>query len=454
MPNINLNPPSGMRDFLPLEVEKRNYILNIIKRTYEKYGYMSIETPAMERLEVIYGKTGNEQDKLIFEILKRGEKLEKALKSSERLSDYGLRFDLTVPLSRYFANYYAQLPRIFKRYQIGPVWRAERSQKGRYREFYQCDIDVIGSSSSYNEIEIILATVDAFTELGFENFIINLNDRRILYQILKILEIFSAEDTLIILDKIDKIGRKEVIRQLNEIIGEDKTNKLLIIFDSVEKIENAAEAIKKFELAVKILNSKEFQEKPYSDLYLIADTLEKIGLKKGKIIFNPYMVRGMTYYTGPIFEITIPDVPFSLAGGGRYDELIGKYHKYNTPAVGISIGFERLYYLMNEREMFPDDLLQNEILMTVFSQEFMIDSFKIADLLRSAGFKVFLYPEPNDKISRQLAFAIKNNFKIVIFYGENEKKNNSLTIKNLALNKQDTLAMDLVENYIRTQLKQ
>ncbi|MHA1231198.1 MAG: ATP phosphoribosyltransferase regulatory subunit, partial [Candidatus Helarchaeota archaeon] len=294
MTDLNLSPPSGMRDFLPLEYKRRNYILDIIKRTYEKYGYTGIDTPAMERLEIIYGKTGEEQDKLIFKILKRGEKLERAIKNSEELSDYGLRFDLTVPLSRFYANYNAQLPRIFKRYQIGPVWRAERAQKGRFREFYQCDIDVVGSDSPYIEVEIILATVDVFTELGFKNFIINLNDRRILYQILNILEITKPEDTLIIIDKIDKIGRKEVVRQLNDLIGEHKTERLLTIFNSVESTDLASEAIKKFELAIKIMTSGKFDDIPYKDLHLIAKTLEDIGIENGQIIFNPYMVRGMT----------------------------------------------------------------------------------------------------------------------------------------------------------------
>ncbi|MHA1253630.1 MAG: ATP phosphoribosyltransferase regulatory subunit, partial [Candidatus Helarchaeota archaeon] len=197
-----------------------------------------------------------------------------------------------------------------------------------------------------------------------------------------------------------------------------------------------------------------FDDIPYKDLHLIAKTLEDIGIENGQIIFNPYMVRGMTYYTGPIFEITIADVPFSLAGGGRYDKLIGNYFKYDVPACGISLGFERIYYLMEEQNMFPEDLDQNEIFMTVFSPELMKDSFEIANMLRKSGFNVFLYPDPNDKLSKQLAFALKNNFKIAIFYGDDEKKNKCLTVKNLVLNKQDTVSQDLVINYITKQLNQ
>jgi histidyl-tRNA synthetase len=457
MPDINVQPIGGMRDFLPVEVRKRQYILDIIKETYKKYGYVPIETPALERLEVIYGKTGEETDKLIFEILKRGEKLEDAIEKSEQLSEYGLRFDLTVPLSRFYASNIGKLPRIFKRYQIGPVWRAERSQKGRYREFYQCDIDIIGSDSPYNEVEIILATIEAVEKLGFEQFAVNINDRRILYQILKILDIFVVDEVLIIIDKMDKIGKKEVGRQLTEIIGDDKTNKLMIILDSIEKAETSLERITMLESAIKQLGSddtsEDINDRPYNDLKRIISTIEGVGIQRGEIIFNPYMVRGMAYYTGPIFEITCPNVPFSLAGGGRYDKLIGIYSKYDVPACGISIGFERIYYLMDERNMFPEGMEQNEIFITVFSQDLMVDCFKIARKLRDAGFNVFVYPDPDVKISRQLASALKNNFKIAIFYGEDEKKGNCLTIKNLDENKQDTLAMDLVINYLNTQLR-
>ncbi|MBD3228417.1 MAG: histidine--tRNA ligase [Candidatus Lokiarchaeota archaeon] len=452
--SINVQPPSGMRDFLPQEVKKRRYILNIIKDAYEKYGYLPIETPALERLEVIYGKTGAETDKLIFEILKRGEKLEDAIKNSEQLSEYGLRFDLTVPLARFYANNIGNLPGLFKRYQIGPVWRAERAQKGRYREFYQCDIDVIGSDSPFNEVEIILATMDAFYALGFEDFVININDRRILFQILKSLDIYLRDEVLISIDKLDKIGKKEVLKQLIEIIGEDKANKIMIVFDSVAKAKGSIDRINILENAITNLSGSDevYDSTPYDQLRLIIDTIDAVGEKKN-IIFNPYMVRGMTYYTGPIFEITIQDVSFSLAGGGRYDELIGVYNKYDVPACGISIGFERIYYLMCERAMFPKDIEKNEVFMTVFTKELMTDCLKIAKDLRGEGFNVFVYPDFNDKIGRQITSALKNNFKIALFYGEDEKKKNCISVKNLDLNKQDTIAMDLLVDYIKTQLK-
>lgn len=371
-----------MRDFLPADVRKRNYVIGIIKQVYESYGFEPLETPSVENLETLMGKYGDEGNQLVFKILKRGEKLDLANASAESdLSDLALRYDLTVPLARVVANNKNDLPKFFKRYQIQPVWRADRPAKGRFREFYQCDVDCIGSTSMVVEAEIISAACDILTKLGFNDFTVRINHRQLLSQMVLDAGIENETDALVALDKLDKIGAEGVRKELIERgIAEDSVDKFL---------------------AAVVGNSTN------EDLDAV---LRLCGERPVKI--DPSLARGLSYYTGTIMEINVPDLAGSLGGGGRYDGLIGMFGKEQIPACGFSLGLERILVVMEERGMFPPEIAEStpaDVLVTIFSEETIADSLKLANELRASGLRVTVYPQA-DKEDKQWKYA--NSIKV------------------------------------------
>jgi len=322
-------PVNGMKDILPAEMKLRNYVTGVIRKTYEAYGFSQVETPVVEHIENLLSKQGGENEKLIFRILKRGEKLDlSAPTTADAVSDSGLRYDLTLPLSRYYANNSASLPAPFKAIQIGSVFRADRPQRGRYRQFTQCDIDILGEPSCIAEIELILATTEALSNLGFSGFTVRINDRKILKKAAADAGISENdfEKVFILLDKADKIGTDGVKAALAELLSEETAEKYISsIF--AEDADGLMEG---------------------TDLPLIMETVGAAKKADFRLVFDPTLVRGMGYYTGPIFEISIDGYGGSVGGGGRYDEMIGRFTGQATPAAGFSIGFERIILLLQE----------------------------------------------------------------------------------------------------------
>ena len=342
---LSKKPVNGMKDILPQEMEIRDHVIGVIQETYAEFGFTRIETPCVENIVNLSNKQGGENEKLIFKILKRGEKLNlESAKEEMDLVDGGLRYDLTVPLVRFYSNNSANLPAPFKALQIGPVWRADRPQRGRYRQFYQCDIDILGEPSNLAEIELILATTTTLGKLGFKGFEIRINERRIL----KAMAAYSGfeekeyDSVFITLDKMDKIGLEGVEKELAES-GFDKTciEKYLYLFQGMKEQENSF-----------LWLTEEIKE--YLDLEVaeglgeIISSVEAVKTADFKMVFDPTLVRGMSYYTGTIFEIAIPEFGGSCGGGGRYDKMVGKFTGKDVPACGFSIGFERIVLLLLE----------------------------------------------------------------------------------------------------------
>ena len=342
---LSKKPTTGMKDILPEEMQIRDYVISVIKETYGKFGFTSIETPCVENIANLSSKQGGDNEKLIFKILKRGEKLNvEAATTEEEVVDSGLRYDLTVPLVRFYSNNAAQLPTPFKALQMGNVWRADRPQRGRYRQFMQCDIDILGEPSNLAEIELILATTTTLTKLGFQNFQIRINDRRIL----KAMAAYAGfaeeayDSVFITLDKMDKIGLDGV---KEELLGNgysvEQCDKYLELFVEIEKADNGvAYLVDKLAdyLDAEVMAS--FQE--------ILDSVQATKADSFELVFDPTLVRGMSYYTGTIFEIAMPEFGGSCGGGGRYDKMVGKFTGNDVPACGFSIGFERIVLLLLE----------------------------------------------------------------------------------------------------------
>ena len=339
---LKKKPVTGMKDILPAEMAIRDYVIRLIKETYGTFGFSSIETPCVEHIENLSSKQGGENEKLIFKILKRGEKLKLDTAETEAdLVDGGLRYDLTLPLSRYYSNHANELPSPFKALQMGNVWRADRPQRGRYRQFMQCDIDILGEPTNLAEIELILATTTLLGKLDFKNFTIRINDRRIL-KAMAAYSGFAPEsyDTVFItLDKMDKIGLEELEKE-----GFDKAcvDKYLAMF---EEITNDVQGVRYVKEKLEGVLEPEYAD----GLELIMNSVDAVKAADFKIAFDPTLVRGMSYYTGPIFEISMDEFGGSVGGGGRYDEMIGKFTGNNTCACGFSIGFERIIMLLMER---------------------------------------------------------------------------------------------------------
>ncbi|MBP5324007.1 MAG: histidine--tRNA ligase [Pseudobutyrivibrio sp.] len=346
---LNKKPVNGMKDILPYEMEVRDYVTSIIKDTYRSFGFTPIETPAMESIGNLSNKQGGENEKLIFKVMKRGEKLNiPEATTEEQVVDFGMRYDLTVPLCRFYSNHANELTSPFKALQIGSVWRADRPQRGRYRQFTQCDIDILGEPSNLAEIELILATTTTLGRIGFKNFEIRINERRIL-KAMAAYAGFSEEDydsIFITLDKMDKIGLDGVSAELLEAgYSKESIDKYVGLFAALEGVKDVA-------AGMEVLLDKlgEFLDTEVADwMREIATAVNATKEAQFELVFDPTLVRGMSYYTGTIFEIAIPEFGGSCGGGGRYDKMIGNFTGQNTPACGFSIGFERIILLLMEQ---------------------------------------------------------------------------------------------------------
>jgi len=416
--NMKKKPVTGMKDVTPREMEIRDYVIHMIKETYRTFGFSSIETPCVEHIENLSSKQGGENEKLIFKILKRGEKLKMEAASGESdLVDSGLRYDLTVPLSRYYANNANNLPSPFKALQIGNVWRADRPQRGRFRQFMQCDIDILGDPSILAEIELILATSTLIGKLDFENFKIRINDRRIL----KAMAAYSgfAEESFdtvfIILDKMDKIGLEGVAGELlQEGFAREGIDRYINLFQritgDIAGIRFLKETLTGF-----------LDDQIASDLETIIESVEAVKTANFVIEFDPTLVRGMSYYTGPIFEIAIDGFGGSVGGGGRYDEMIGKFTGNQTCACGFSIGFERIVMLLLERDyQIPLQSVKTAYLMEKnMPKEGLMKVFKEAEAERSNGVQVSIAVMKKNKKFQKEQLAAEGYTKIREFFRDN-----------------------------------
>jgi histidyl-tRNA synthetase len=422
-----------MRDFLPEDVRRREYVISTIKRVYERYGFEPLETPAVENLETLLGKYGDEGNKLIFKILKRGEHE----KTGE--ADLALRYDLTVPLARVVAEHQAKLPRLFKRYQIQPVWRADRPARGRFREFFQCDVDALGSTSPVVEAELCAAVADAMEELGFADFVIRFNHRELLTALLTAAGIDRElhGSALVALDKLDKIGPDGVAGELHARgIGDEARTKLLSSLDTAQSTGDVSAQLTRLGV---IVGKDPAGERAVENLRAIADLAS--GTSAGsRLRLDPTLARGLSYYTGAIMEVNVADLAGSLGGGGRYDNLVGMFAGQQIPACGFSLGLERILVVMSERGMFPASLgaAPADVLVATFKAADAPHALRVANQLRAAGLRVVVYPDA-DKIGKQIKYADGEGIPYVALLGEDEIKGGTVTVKNLAAQTQETI---------------
>ncbi len=385
--NCIKTPTKGMNDYLPADMRLREYVLNLIKTTYAGYGFCQIETPCVEHIENLTSKQGGENEKLIFKILKRGEKLAEA-HTPDEMCDSGLRYDLTLPLSRYYANNMALLPSPFKALQIGNVWRADRPQKGRFRQFTQCDIDILGDATNLAEIELINATTSVLCKLGFENFKVRINDRRILKAMASAAG-FAEEsygEVFIILDKMDKIGLEGVEKELLESGYPQAAVEAYVAF-----FRKAGQGLGCAEFCGEELAGT-LEDGVVQNLDTILDCVRATAAGPFELVFDPTLVRGMGYYTGTIFEVELPEFGSSVAGGGRYDEMVGRFCGQKVPACGFSIGFERIITLLKDRGFTPPQEGSRVAFLAdkALSGPQLVDLFRQAAQLRAQGVQVMV----------------------------------------------------------------
>lgn len=424
--------PKGTRDFSPSEIRRRNFIFDIVKLKFEKFGFSPIETPSMEKLSTLTGKYGSEGDQLLFKVLKRGAKFDKALAESNienvkdhDFSDEALRYDLTVPFARYIVQHQNDIVFPFKRYQIQPVWRADRPQKGRYREFYQCDADIVGSESLVCEIELVSLIQEILHELKLTDHTIMINNRKILASLIESCgstEYFSK--ITVIIDKVDKIGIEKVIQDLKNHIPNQK---IIELFEELFNLPDSLTDILNW-LKNKLKNS-ELGQKGIQELNYIVESCNILELKNLKI--NLSLARGLDYYTGSIFEVVLNNNSMgSIVGGGRYDNLTEVFGQKNLSGVGVSFGAERIYDLMIDLNLFPDNLDKPSRFMIVDQSESSINGLKLLQFLRSENLECILYPD-NNKLKKQLKYANSKKIPFVVFVKENFSLGMKVELKNM-----------------------
>ncbi len=461
MTQISTKPASGMRDFLPKVVQRRNRVFDVIRDVYESYGFEPLDTPSLERLSTLLGKYGEEGDKLVFKVMQRGQKLERALAkdepSDQDLADMGLRYDLTVPLARVVAEYQNELPRYFKRYQIAPVWRADRPQRGRFREFYQCDVDVIGSEAMTVEAEVTAALAEVLDRLGFTDFRIHVNHRLLLTAMMETAGVAEElrSEALIAIDKLDKIGKDGVIDELEfRGIEESSIDALMPLLDQAEAPDSPGDFDNGACLAAlaEEVGELESGQKALADLEKLLKFASS-GPAADYLYVDPYLARGLSYYTGPIFEIRSDDFSGSLGGGGRYDDLIGMFSKRSMPACGFSLGIERILVLMEERGMFDEDESPVDVLVTLWNDDFTPNSFRLTNELREAGLRVDLYPD-NDRYGKQFGYADERNIPFVAILAPDELEEGVVGLKDMKSGDQETVAREDVADWLKERLDQ
>ncbi len=446
--------PKGTRDFGPEVVAKRNYIFNTIKKTFQKFGFQPLETPTMENLSVLTGKYGDEGDQLIFKILNSGDYLAKTTTSDfeqgskhllRKISEKALRYDLTVPFARYVVMHRNEITFPFKRYQIQPVWRADRPQRGRYREFYQCDADVVGTKSLLCEAEIVLMIDEVLTTLGISNFTIKINHRKILSGITEAIGHKGREaDLCVSIDKLDKIGYKEVQRDLiSKGFPEDDVAKLETLLGFAEfglvNNESVPDMIKnQFNNTTSLFG--------LSEVIKVFDYVKSINEEAFRNVkIDPTLARGLSYYTGCIFEVKVNNVNMgSISGGGRYDNLTGMFGLPDVSGVGISFGVDRIYDVMEELQLFPESAqISTQVLITNFDNQFETYALPILQQLRAAGISSELYPE-QAKLNKQMSYADKKNIPFVLLIGSEEIASEKLKFKNMRTGEQESLTLNEV----------
>ena len=439
--------PKGTRDFGPVEMAKRNYIFDTIKEVYALYGFQQIETPAMETLQTLMGKYGEEGDKLLFKILNSGDYMNKvsdedlhslnSLKLAAKLCEKGLRYDLTVPFARYVVQHREELQLPFKRYQIQPVWRADRPQKGRYREFYQCDADVVGSDSLLNEVELMQIVDTVFTKFGVR-VCIKINNRKILTGIAEVIgEAEKIVDITVAIDKLDKIGLEKVNEELrNDGISEEAIEKLQPIISLSGSNEE------KLEVISQVLAGSETGLKGVEETRFILDTLKAVGLNN-EIELDLTLARGLNYYTGAIFEVKALDTPMgSITGGGRYDNLTGIFGLPGLSGVGISFGADRIYDVLNALDLYPKEAVNStQVLFINFGETETAYCLPIVGKLRQAGIRSEIFPD-KAKMKKQMSYANAKNIPFVVLAGENEMAAGKVTLKNMESGEQTLVTVE------------
>ena len=447
----NPNIPKGTRDFSPVEMANRNYIFDTIREVYALYGFQQIETPAMETLQTLMGKYGEEGDKLLFKVLNSGDYLNKVsdeelcerntLKLAARLCEKGLRYDLTVPFARYVVMHRDELQLPFKRYQIQPVWRADRPQKGRYREFYQCDADVVGSDSLMNEVELMQIVDTVFTRFGVR-VQIKINNRKILTGIAEVIgEADKIVDITVAIDKLDKIGIDNVNEELRgNGISEEAIQKLQPI------INLAGSNNEKLQVIADVLATSETGLKGVEETRFILDTLQNVGLNN-EIQLDLTLARGLNYYTGAIFEVKALDTPMgSITGGGRYDNLTGIFGMPGISGVGISFGADRIFDVLNTLDLYPKEAVAStQLLFVNFGEKEAAYCLPIVAKARQAGIRTEIYPD-SAKMKKQMSYANAKGIQFVAIVGENEMNEGKVTLKNMATGEQ---AMVTAEELIK-----
>ncbi len=445
--------PKGTRDFNPVEVAKRNYIIEAIRQNFKLFGFQPIETPSFENYETLMGKYGEEGDRLIFKILNSGDYLSKVKdevyqsKNSQQLtpliSDRALRYDLTVPFARYVVQHQNELVFPFKRYQIQPVWRADRPQKGRFREFYQCDADVIGSDSLWQEVEFVQLYARVFEKLKLKGVTIKINNRKILSGIAEIIE---AEEKLIdftvALDKLDKIGAEGVKKEMLEKgISESSIDKLEPLLSLSGSNTTQLEVLKN------LLKNSEIGMQGYEEAAFVINTAETLGLHSAKLQLDVTLARGLNYYTGTIIEVSAPEnVPMgSIGGGGRYDDLTGIFGLKNMSGIGISFGLDRIYLVLEALNLFSEAIVEGtKALFINFGDSEALYAMQTIVKLRDAGIAVERYPDKS-KIGKQMGYADKRNIPYTVMAGEKEMKENIYTLKNMKTGAQEELNFEMLK---------
>lgn len=440
----------GTRDFSPIEVQKRQYIISIIKNNFQKFGFRPIETPSFENSETLMGKYGDEGDRLIFKILNSGDFLEKVTdddlqtknskKLTKQISDKALRYDLTVPFARYVVQHQNDIQFPFKRYQIQPVWRADRPQKGRFREFYQCDADVVGSNSLWQEVDFIQLYDSVFSNLGLNKATIKINNRKILSGLA---EIIGASDKLIdftvALDKLDKIGEDGVKKEMMERgISQEAIQKIQPLFNFTGSITEKLDKLK-----ILLANSA-IGLQGVDELTFICETTLKLELQVTILDIDVTLARGLNYYTGAIFEVAAPkNVSMgSIGGGGRYDDLTSIFGLKNMSGVGISFGLDRIYLVLEELNLFPETVTSaTKVLFVNYGKSEALAAVTTIKKLRNAGISAEMYPDAA-KIAKQFQYAEKSNIPFVVILGETEIANHTFALKNLVTGVQETVNLD------------
>ncbi len=448
----------GTRDFSAQEVQRRKYIIDILRRNFELFGFQPLETPSFENLSTLTGKYGEEGDRLIFKILNSGDYAAKAndadwearhsQKLTAQLSEKALRYDLTVPFARHVAMNHGQLTFPFKRYQIQPVWRADRPQKGRYREFYQCDADVVGSESLWLEVELVQLYLKSFQELGVP-VVLHLNNRKILSGLAEYAGIGNQlVDFTVALDKLDKIGREGVVKELYEKgISEEAVAKLEFLFTPTE------DALESIQLLKEKFAGNETGSAGVAELEFVLEQSFAMGVQRDQLRFDVTLARGLDYYTGAIFEVKAQGVQVgSIGGGGRYDSLTEMFGVKEMPGIGISFGLDRIYLVMEELNLFPEDAVQQaQYLFANYGKTEALEALQLIMELRSAGIAAELYPE-DAKLKKQFTYAEKKGIPNLVFYGDREIADKMITIKNLNSGEQHTIALEDFLTGVRTGL--